>query len=155
MISTLAEGIDPTTGELLPEANVINKVEIVQALYTVLNYLDEKETKMNVPENAGKPWTKKDEKLLVDLYRSGAVKKGICNTLHRTETGIAARLVHLGVIESRDVFRARKWVYNKASYQLVRSLIYSTPELSLAIERVCTQEYLSATKVTRMWVFLS
>ena len=108
IISALAEGIDPTTGEVLPNNSVCNKGEIVRAFYTVLNHLDEKKTKKNLPANAGKPWTQEDEALLVGLYRSGAPKREICKTLQRTESGLAARLVHLGIIENRDIFRDRK-----------------------------------------------
>ena len=49
-----------------------------------------------------------DEDLLVGLYRSGTPKRDICKTLQRTESGVAARLVHLGIIENRDIFRDRK-----------------------------------------------
>ena len=108
IIATLAEGIDPTTGEILPDNSVINKGEVVRAFYTVLKHLDDKKGKKKMPENAGKPWAREDEDLLTSLYRAGASKKELCATLQRTETGIAARLVHLGIIENRDVFRARK-----------------------------------------------
>ena len=81
IISALAEGVDPTTGEILPEDSVCNKGEIVRALYTVLNCLDEKKSKKNLPANTGKPWTKEDEGLLVQLYQSGVAKKDICKTL--------------------------------------------------------------------------
>ncbi len=43
IVSALAEGIDPITGELLPEDSVYNKGEIVCALYAVLAKCDEKE----------------------------------------------------------------------------------------------------------------
>ena len=108
IIAALADGVDPTTGEVLPDNSVCNKGEVVRAFYAVLNHLDEKKSKKNMPANAGKPWSKEDEYLLVDLYQSGTSKKDICNTLHRTATGIAARLVRLGIIESRDTFRDRK-----------------------------------------------
>jgi hypothetical protein len=108
IIATLAEGVDPTTGEVLPDNSVCNKGEIIRAFYAILNHLDEKKPKKNMPANTGKPWAKEDEDLLVSLYHSGTSKKDICNTLQRSETGVAARLVHLGVIENRDVFRRRK-----------------------------------------------
>ena len=108
ILATLAEGVDPTTGEVLPDNSVCNKSEVIRALYTVLHCLEEKKPKKNIPENAGKPWTKENEDLLVKLYHSGATKRDICKTLQRTESGVAARLVHLGIIESRDSFRARK-----------------------------------------------
>ena len=108
ILSTLAEGVDPTTGEILPDNSVCNKGEIVRALYTILNCLEEKKPKKNMPANAGKPWNKEDESLLVSLYHSGTPKKDICKALQRTESGVAARLVHLDIIESRDIFRDRK-----------------------------------------------
>ena len=107
ILSALAEGVDPTTGEILPDNSVCNKGEIVRAFYAILNHLDEKQTKKNMPANAGKPWAKEDEDLLVKLYHSGAAKKDICKTLQRTEAGVAARLVHLAIIENREVFRDR------------------------------------------------
>ena len=36
ILSILAEGIDPTTGEILPDDSVCNKAEVVRALYAVL-----------------------------------------------------------------------------------------------------------------------
>ena len=108
IISALAEGVDPTTGEILPDTSVCNKGEIVRAFYAVLNHLDEKKPKKNMPAKAGTPWTKEDEDLLVSLYHSGTPKKDICKVLQRSETGIAARLVHLGIIENRDLFRTGK-----------------------------------------------
>ena len=108
IVSALAEGVDPTTGEVLPENSVCNKGEIVRAFYAILNHLDEKQPKKNSPANAGKPWAKEDEDLLVSLYHAGTSKRDICKTLQRTESGVAARLVHLGIIESRDIFKGRK-----------------------------------------------
>lgn len=42
IISALAEGIDPTTGEILPEDSVCNKGEVVRALYAILNACKDK-----------------------------------------------------------------------------------------------------------------
>lgn len=106
IIEALAEGVDPTTGEILADDNVCNKGEVVRAFYAVLDTLDKKSKKKS-PENAGKPWTEDDEALLTQLYTSGASKSEICKTLKRTTTGIAARLVRLGLIENRDIFRDR------------------------------------------------
>lgn len=108
IIKALADGIDPTTGEVLPEDSVCNKGDIVRALYTVLECFDTNKSKKQMPENTGKPWTKEDENLLMELFHSGTSKKDICKTFKRTSTGIAARLVRLGVIKERDEFRDRK-----------------------------------------------
>lgn len=37
IVSALAEGIDPTTGEILPEDSVCNKGEVVRAFFAILN----------------------------------------------------------------------------------------------------------------------
>ena len=51
IVSALAEGVDPTTGEILPEDSVYNKGDVVRALYAVLSACDQKET---VKEHASK-----------------------------------------------------------------------------------------------------
>ena len=108
IISALANGVDPTTGEVLPDNSVCNKADVVRAFYTILNHIEDKKPRRNAPANAGKSWTKEDEALLVRLYHSGTPKQEICQTLQRSESGVAARLVHLGIIENRDIFRERK-----------------------------------------------
>lgn len=47
IIEALAEGVDPTTGEVLPDDNVCNKGEVVRAFYAVLEELK--------PKRVGKP----------------------------------------------------------------------------------------------------
>lgn len=51
IIEALAEGIDPTTGELLPEDHVCNKGEVVRAFYTVFNELKTKRGAKNIPSD--------------------------------------------------------------------------------------------------------
>lgn len=60
------------------------------------------------PENAGKAWSAEEEQLLIKMYNSNSTKKEMCDTFKRTENGLAARLVHLGIIKDRDEFRGRK-----------------------------------------------
>ncbi len=96
IISVLAEGIDPTTGELLDADNVCNKGEVVRAFYTVIKVLDCKIQK-SLPKNAGKPWTKDEEGRLEELYNSGLPKKEISKELGRTTGSISSRLKWLGL----------------------------------------------------------
>lgn len=60
------------------------------------------------PENAGKFWSADEEQLLIKMYNNNAPKKEMCDTFKRTENGLAARLVKLGIIEDREVFRRKK-----------------------------------------------
>lgn len=45
IVAALAEGIDPTTGEILPEDCVCNKGDVVRALYSVLEMCAEQNAK--------------------------------------------------------------------------------------------------------------
>lgn len=98
IVATLAEGIDPTTGELLPEDSVYNKGDVVRALYTILNNMNTKTRKNTLPENAGKPWSKDEEVCLRDLHNNGLSKKEIAKELGRTTGSISSRLIRLGLI---------------------------------------------------------
>ena len=64
--------------------------------------------KVNRPENVGKPWTREQEFLLIKMYNQGVTNKEMCEEFKRTETGLAARLVKLGIIKEREEFRDRK-----------------------------------------------
>ena len=107
IISILAEGVDPTTGEILSEDNVCNKSDVIRSFYTVLQELDNK-PKKKFPENAGKRWSEEDDQMLCKMFDAEVSKKDICKTFKRTQTGIAARLVRLGKINDRDEFKNRK-----------------------------------------------
>ena len=98
IIATLAEGIDPTTGEVLPDNSVCNKGEIVRAFYAVLNHLDEKKAKKNLPTNAGKPWSAEEDAKLKALYEAGVSRKELCAEFERTTGSITARLTRLGLL---------------------------------------------------------
>ena len=99
IISALAEGVDPTIGEVLPDNSVCNKGEIVRAFYAVLNHLDEKKPKKNLPANAGKPWSVEDDAKLKSCYEAGMSRAELCSEFERTSGGIKSRLLLLGLIE--------------------------------------------------------
>ena len=67
LLAVLSDGVNPLTGEVLPENDSCNQVEIVRALNTVLRYLDNQPQKLTKPspDNAGKPWTAEDEEALL------------------------------------------------------------------------------------------
>lgn len=109
LLATLADGVNPLTGEVLSSDELCNQGEIVRALYTVLAALtSEKKSKRPLPENAGKPWTSEDDSLLTAMYDAGCTNRDMCLRLKRTNTALAARLVRLGIIETREAFRNRK-----------------------------------------------
>lgn len=64
IISVLAEGIDPITGEMLPEDHVCNQAGVIRAMYALLGTAQSVSTKgtpEEMPKNAGKPWTSEND----------------------------------------------------------------------------------------------
>ena len=106
IVEALADGINPVTGEVLPAEDSCNQPDVIRALNAVLKQIEAKPKKG--PKNAGAKWSAEEEQLLVKMYKNGATKKEMRGTFSRTENALAARLVHLGIIKDRDVFRSRK-----------------------------------------------
>lgn len=106
IVSTLAEGIDPLTGELLPSDHLCNKGDVVRAFYALLNAADFKKAKPQ-PENAGEPWTEQADAELRALFSSGKSMAAIGKQLGRTSGSVEARLAKLGLIETSWFTRGR------------------------------------------------
>ena len=98
IIRSLAEGVDPSTGEVLSGEGVYNNPEVIRALYTILEVTAPKPIQPENPyRNAGKPWTElEDDKLREEFV--GKVKiSDIAKEHGRTYGAIESRLDHLGL----------------------------------------------------------
>lgn len=103
ILETLADGVNPMTGEVLSECDSCNQVEVVRALHTVLKQLESAPAKTRKPQaaNAGKPWTDDDDRSLCEMFDQGCTDKEISNHFGRSKGAITARLVRLGKIADR------------------------------------------------------
>ena len=101
MLSILADGVNPITGEILPDSDSCNQVEVVRALHKVINYLNNAELspKKNKPENAGKAWSDSEKEELVNEFRSGMNLSEIARKHGRSRGSIEAKLAQTGLIE--------------------------------------------------------
>ena len=101
VLSILADGINPITGEILPDSDICNQVEVVRALHKVLSYLNNAEISpgKNKPENAGKPWTDSEKENLEEEYRSGLKISEIAKIHGRSRGSIESKLAQMGLIE--------------------------------------------------------
>lgn len=97
-LAALADGINPLTGEILPEWDSCNQAEIVHALHTAVMVMDNnlKHPPKPRPENHGKPWTEDEDQQLLEEYRGGQSGSEIAKAHIRSKGAIAARLVRLG-----------------------------------------------------------
>ena len=99
LISALAEGIDPITGEVLPPDHICNNAEIIRAFYTVLHKDNTEPKKKKTYESSGKRWTKEDDQLLKELFEQGEKISEIQRKFMRSRGSIEARLSKLGLVE--------------------------------------------------------
>ncbi len=99
LLKTLADGINPLTGEVLSQNDSCNQPDIVRALYAALAELDKQpgKTKGLQPENAGKPWTPEDDERLKECFESRMTKQDLCNEFKRSPGSISSRLARLGL----------------------------------------------------------
>jgi hypothetical protein len=110
IVATLAQGIHPVTGELMPEDSPYNAPPVIRALFAVSQALEEQVTKPERPPrqvrlNAGKPWTPEDDDRLQRRFAEGAEVKDLADELGRTQFGVETRLVKFGKLPPREGMR--------------------------------------------------
>lgn len=95
IVRALADGVDPNTGEILPEESVFNSPDVIRALYTLVTCVEE--PKPDPLRNAGKPWTEIEDDKLRDEFASGLRLSDIASEHGRTYSAIESRLDYLGL----------------------------------------------------------
>jgi hypothetical protein len=105
IVSALANGVNPLTGEVFPSDSPYQNVDIVRALVLVSRLLETKtrpRARAGVPSNAGKPWNDaEDEQLLREFDRGQPLQK-LAEMHARTVAGIQARLERHGRIKAGE-----------------------------------------------------
>lgn len=95
LLTELADGVDPLTGECLPPDSVCNRPEIIRALHCVLQHTAGGQKRPS-PPNAGKPWTEADDSALLQMYDAGSDVGELKTHFQRSRTAIIRRLERLG-----------------------------------------------------------
>ena len=104
LLTELADGVDPLTGECLPADSVCNRPEIIRALHCVLQYVSDR-PKRSAPPNAGKPWTEADETALMQMFDAGSTIAEMRARFQRTSGAITRRLERLGRLRPGETMK--------------------------------------------------
>jgi len=106
IISTLASGVDPFTGEVYDPGNVLQNPDTVRALFLAVRALEGtsrrrkgKARNPDLPAHAGSPWSEEEDRRLAAAFDSGLTEKQLAESHERTRGAIQARLVKLGKLE--------------------------------------------------------
>lgn len=109
ILENLHDGIDPVTGEVLTEGNVLEQAPVMRAIYIAIialrqgtfcdNPLEDLWTNIDGGLNKTRPWTDAEDKLLVELYRNGMTMEQLADKLIRKPRGIKDRLSALDVLK--------------------------------------------------------
>lgn len=111
IIDTLAQGIHPVTGEVMPEDSPYNAPPVIRALFAVSQALDGNvaaataKPRRELPPNAGKPWAAQEDGKLESAFCAGIDVRDIAQELGRTAWAVEARLVKLGKLAPKPGMR--------------------------------------------------
>ncbi|MEO5669369.1 MAG: hypothetical protein ABIR26_01645 [Ramlibacter sp.] len=99
IIDTLAQGVHPVTGEVMPDESPYNAPPVIRALMAVSEALERvpaARAPRALPANAGKPWTPADDEKVGAAFSAGANLSQLARDLGRTPFAVETRLVKLG-----------------------------------------------------------
>ena len=107
IIEVLAGGVDPATGEVLPDDNPLSSPHVIRALFIAAKALELMAAKPArpaavAPGNAGKSWTEDEDQRLVAGFDAGTPVAALARTHERTTGAINSRLVKLGRLQASD-----------------------------------------------------
>lgn len=104
IVSALANGVNPQTGEVFPADSPFQSAEITRALYVAVRALQAQPARRrsDVPANAGKPWSDSEDAELLKAFDRGASLAGLAQAHARTVTGIQARLEKHGRVPPQN-----------------------------------------------------
>lgn len=105
LLTELADGVDPLTGECLPADSVCNRPEIIRALHCVLRYVSDRPKRSAPLPNAGKPWSEADEAALMQMFDVGCSMEEMQARFQRTNGAIVRRLERLGRLRPGETMK--------------------------------------------------
>lgn len=102
IVSALANGVNPQTGEMFEVDSPYQAADVIRALYVAVRALEmsnrskARGVRPRMPANAGKPWAEQEDAELLEKFDAGLSVAQLAQAHDRTLAGIQARLERHG-----------------------------------------------------------
>lgn len=109
IVSALANGVNPQTGEMFEVDSPYQAADVIRALYVAVRALEiasrskARNPRSRMPANAGKPWTEQEDRDLLEQFDSGLTVPQLAQAHDRTLAGIQARLERHGRLQGQGL----------------------------------------------------
>lgn len=104
VIRSLANGVDPESGEVFPAESPYQRAQVVRALYVAASALEKQERferrKSQLPGKTGEPWTEEEDRKLLAAFDAGRALQELASSHERTMGAVRARLLKYGRINA-------------------------------------------------------
>ena len=104
VVRSLANGIDPETGEVFPAESAYQRPQVVRALYEAAAALERIERferrKGQLPPKTCEPWTEEEDRKLLAAFDAGRALQELAAAHERTMGAVRARLLKYGRINA-------------------------------------------------------
>ena len=104
VVRSLANGVDPESGEVFPAESAYQRPMVVRALYEAAAALERLERfqrrKAQLPQKTGEPWTEEEDRKLLAAFDSGRALQELAAAHERTMGAVRARLLKYGRINA-------------------------------------------------------
>ena len=104
IVRSLANGVDPESGEVFPPESAYQKPQVVRALYEASTALERVERfdrrRQQMPPKTGEPWTEDEDRKLLAAFDAGRALQELAQAHERTMGAVRARLLKYGRINA-------------------------------------------------------
>lgn len=107
IVSSLANGVNPLTGEVFDIDSPYQTADVIRALYIAVRALETgrrpRSSRARLPANAGKPWSEQEDLELLEKFDEGVSLAELAAAHDRTLAGIQARLERHGRLQGQGL----------------------------------------------------
>ena len=104
VVRSLANGVDPESGEVFPSESAYQRPQVVRALYEAATALERIERferrKSQLPQKTGEPWSEDEDRKLLAAFDAGRALQELAAAHERTMGAVRARLLKYGRINA-------------------------------------------------------